>query len=309
MNETSAKIAVLLCTYNGNRFLPSQLESLLNQTGVSSEIYASDDGSTDQTLDILENAAKSTASALVDIRKGPGLGSSRNFLSLVCNEDIKADYFAYSDQDDIWDADKLSRATSALSECPDSQPALYCARTRSMSETGKIEGNSPLFKGRPSFANALVHNIGGGNTMVMNRSAIELLRRAGVAEVVSHDWWTYLLVSGAGGCVIYDPKPCLNYRQHAGNLIGANTGITRRLARYVGALKGSNRAWNDSNLRALTLNSTMLTPENQERLRVFEQSRNGSLYVRLRGISRAGLYAQSLSGNLGLFFASLLKKI
>ena len=145
--------------------------------------------------------------------------------------------------------------------------------------------------------------------MVMNAAARELLRTAGLVDVPAHDWWTYLLVSGAGGTVIYDPEPCLSYRQHAGNQIGANTGFRRRLARYLGAFSGRNRHWNDRNIAALTHNERLLTPENREILRIFRQSRDLGPFKRLSGLRKAGLYAQTFSGNLGLFFASLLKKI
>ncbi|MEH6585330.1 MAG: glycosyltransferase family 2 protein [Halioglobus sp.] len=308
MTGYSPEVAVLLCTYNGNRFLSSQLESLLNQAAVSVSLTASDDGSTDNTVQILRDCSRHNRQ-IIDLRQGPRAGAAQNFLSLICDKNISANYFAYADQDDIWDEDKLSRAVSALAECHPNRPALYCARTRSLSASGEISGCSPLFCRSPSFANALVHNIGGGNTMVMNRASRELLCRGGNVDVVSHDWWTYLLVSGAGGTVIYDPEPCLDYRQHSANQIGANTGIKRRASRYLEALNGRNRDWNSRNISALEQNAALLTPDNQQRLRSFSQSRHGGLLTRFRGIRRAGLYAQTFSGNLGLFFATLLKKI
>ena len=307
MTQTDEEVAVLLCTFNGGRFLSAQLKSLLQQVNVSIRIHASDDGSRDDTLKTLDDSA--SPDVPLCLRHGPGNGATQNFLWLICDSTISAGYFAYADQDDAWDADKLSRAIGQLATCDNRLPALYCARTRSVSETGKVIGLSPVFCRSPSFANALVHNIGGGNTMVMNQAARELLVMAGRVDVPAHDWWTYLLISGAGGKVIYDPEPCLSYRQHANNQIGANTGFRRRIARYRDAFGGRNRLWNERNITALEKNIELLTPESRRVLKVFRESRSGCLLQRLSGVKDAGLYAQTFSGNLGLFFASLLKKI
>ena len=85
---------------------------------------------------------------------------------------------------------------------------------------------SPLFRRPPSFRNALVQSLAGGNTMVLNRPARDLVALASRrARFVSHDWWAYLLVTGAGGAVHYSAKPLVRYRQHAHNLVGANTSL------------------------------------------------------------------------------------
>lgn len=309
MTKSGCRVAVLLCTFNGGRFLDSQLKSIAAQRDCNADLYVSDDGSTDETLEILQEAHSEQWPEYTLLKSGPGNGHCANFLSLLCCPQIHGDYFAYCDQDDVWDQGKLSRALGKLLDCDDSKPVLYCARTRSITESNQVTGMSPLFARPPSFLNALIHNIGAGNTMVMNNAARQLLIQAGVVDVVSHDWWTYLLVSGAGGVVIYDPEPCLGYRQHPGNQIGANSGPLRRLGRYLKAFGGANREWNTRNLTALHANSRLLTEDNLEALEAFSDFRDRPLLDRLRGLKRVGLYAQTFSGNLGLFFATLLKKI
>jgi glycosyltransferase involved in cell wall biosynthesis len=307
----STRVSVLLCTHNGLAFIEEQLDSLVGQSGgVQADLHVSDDSSTDGTWEYLCRYADSGQLPLCTLRRGPGLGSAVNFLSLLADPAIEGDVFAFCDQDDIWAKDKLARAVEALFSGSGKEPILYCGRTRSVAGSrSRSDGLSPLFSRPPSFANALVQNIGGGNTMAMNRAARELFLEAGVVDVPAHDWWTYLLVSGAGGKVIYDPEPALSYRQHAGNQIGANTGLKRRLSRYLGAIDGRNRRWNDRNIAALVQNERLLTPENREILRIFRESRDLGPFQRQRGLRQAGLYAQTFSGNLGLFFASLLKKI
>ncbi|MCX2972163.1 glycosyltransferase family 2 protein [Halieaceae bacterium IMCC8485] len=303
------EVAVLLCTFNGGRYLTQQIRSISEQTHPAISLYISDDGSQDDTCDIARKVASANLQLAVDLRTGPGRGATSNFLSLICDSAINADYFAYADQDDVWDSDKLSRAIAKLAECDARLPALYCARTRSVTEHGLVVGVSPSFLKLPSFANALVQNIGGGNTMVMNRVARNLLRSAGMVEVVSHDWWTYLLISGAGGRVEFDQNPCVDYRQHPDNQIGDNQGALRRLVRYWGALSGRNQRWNQRNIAALSQNLDLLTPESRFTLETFSATRSGGLVERIKGARKAGLYAQTFIGNLGLLVAILLKKI
>ena len=309
MTGNNQGTAILLCTLNGSRHLREQLESIAQQDIGRCRLFVADDGSTDDTLAQISHWRMNAAFSSLDIRPGPGLGHVANFLSLLAADDIDGDFFAFADQDDIWDGDKLSRAITVLENVPPAVPALYCSRTRSIAETGEPIGVSPLFRRPPGFANALVQNIGGGNTMVMNRSARELLRQVGPVDVVSHDWWAYLLVSGAGGRIIYDAVPSLSYRQHSDNQIGANTGWKRRLKRYRAALGGRNRDWTERNIRALVHNEAVLTEEARVTLHDFARSRDGGLLQRLRGLRQSGLYAQTVSGNLGLYIASFLKKI
>jgi glycosyltransferase involved in cell wall biosynthesis len=304
-----ASVAVLLCSFNGGRYLSPQLDSIAAQVAGDKRLYVSDDGSTDNTLELISNWRVANAALEVQVRPGPGRGHTANFLSLLCDAGIDADYFAYADQDDIWDADKLARALAALKGLEHSRPALYCGRTRSISAAGQPMGLSPLFSRPPGFANALIHNIAGGNTMVMNRAARDIMLQAGVADVVTHDWWTYLLIAGAGGEVIYDAKPCLSYRQHDDNAIGANVGPIKRMRRYLGFLEGNNRNWNRLNIAALEGCTHLLSPENRRLLACFKEMRQGGPAARLRALREGGFYAQSASANLGLRCATLLKKI
>jgi glycosyltransferase involved in cell wall biosynthesis len=301
-------VAILLCTYNGGRHLQSQLDTFAAQSGVRCRLLVSDDGSYDDTLPIVKAWAVHNPDIPVTLRNGPRRGHAANFLSALCDSGANASYYAFADQDDLWDSDKLSRAVARLEPCSE-RPAMYCGRTRSISEAGTVTGLSPLFSKPPAFRNALIHNIGGGNTMVLNQRARDLLVAAGEVDVVAHDWWSYLLVSGAGGTVIYDPEPRLGYRQHDDNAIGANTGARRRVRRYAGFLGGRNRAWTTRNVSALESNVRLLSPENRTLMAQFDRLRHGNIADRLRALRDGGFYAQTWSANVGLWFATLLKKI
>ena len=96
------RVAILLCTYNGAQFLAEQLDSLEAQVHQNWVVIASDDGSTDQTLEILRQYQAKWSPRKLTIRSGPQKGFCQNFLSLTADPEIRADYYAFCDQDDVW---------------------------------------------------------------------------------------------------------------------------------------------------------------------------------------------------------------
>ena len=308
--HTSPKVAILLCTYQGQKYLHEQLNSFVAQTHKNWALWVSDDGSKDGTHAILAETVKDLGTGKISLHNGPQEGFCANFLSLTCKADIKADYYAYSDQDDIWKPEKLERAVAALSTVPKGVPGFYCSRTRIVDADDKPICMSPLFEKTPSFANALMQNIGGGNTMVFNEAARQLLIAAGdQVKVVVHDWWAYLLITGCGGQVFYDPISTVRYRQHGGNLVGMSSSWPARIKRIVLMLQGRLREWNDLNVAALQSVYGRLAPRNQEILNQFMVARQLPLQQRLVGLMRSGVYRQTLYGKLGLIAAAVFNKI
>lgn len=308
--NASPSVAILMCTYQGERYLAEQLDSFEAQSHGNWALWVSDDGSRDATLAILEQYRQRWGAERLHIVSGPGKGVTANFLSLACLPSIHSDYYAYADQDDIWLAYKLQRALDVLQAASPGVPALYCARTCLVDADNREIGRSPLFAKPPSFANALMQNLGGGNTMVFNEAARALLQEAGAdVDVPVHDWWAYLVVSACGGRVFYDAEPVLRYRQHGGNLIGMNAGVGARLRRMLLLWHGGYRAWSDRHLRALERLRARMGPDSRAVFEAFEQARKSSLLPRVAGFHRAGIYRQSFAGNLGLVFAALFGKL
>lgn len=299
-----------MATYNGQKYLSEQIDSILSQTHKNWQIIVSDDGSQDNTLTLLNDYANRLGPEKFIIVKGPGKGFVANFLSMVCRQGIKGDYYAYADQDDIWVPNKLERALEWLRTISVEVPALYCSRTELVDEHGHSLKYSTLFKRSPSFSNALVQSIAGGNTMVFNQAAFNLLRMAGdKLNIITHDWWTYLLITGVGGKVYYDPVPSLKYRQHAFNLIGSNLGWRARWKRVIDLFRGRFKIWTDLNLQALMGCESLLTAENQWLLEQFNAARNASLMERIVKMIKIGVYRQTFLGNLGLLAGILFNKV
>lgn len=303
-------VAILLATRQGEAFLGAELDSIARSTGADWRVWASDDGSTDRTVEILASYRERWGAAKLEIAKGPSLGPAANFMSLVCRQDIEADVFAFADQDDEWEPGKLARAASWLETAGPGVPALYTSRTRLIDANGRETGLSPLFVRPPSFANALTQNIASGNTMVFNRAARRLLAATDEAArlAVMHDWWTYLIVTGAGGRVRYDPEPMVRYRQHDVNQFGGDTTFTARTAGALGLLGGRLRDWTDRNVAALGLARPHLTAANQATLDRFVTARRASLIGRLAGLRQAGVYRQTPQGNALIWIAAALNR-
>lgn len=304
-------VAIVLGYYNGQKYIAEQLDSILNQTHSSLHVFLSDDASnipfnfSDQNLDIKETKRLTIGT------RAKNIGFSNNFLLALQDIDSSFDYYAFSDQDDVWYEKKIEKALEHLSGFSDDMPALYCARTEiTDADCKNTISFSPCFSKSPSFANALVQNIGGGNTMVFNKAARDLIvNTISGATVVSHDWWSYQIISGAGGCIIYDKIPCLKYRQHSSNIVGENSGWKARIFRIRTLLQGGFRKWIDINLEALIANKHLLTKQNQEVLATFIEARQSSLFQRLALFKRAGIYRQSFLGNLGLLVGILFNRV
>jgi glycosyltransferase involved in cell wall biosynthesis len=303
-------VTILLCTFNGERFLAEQLASLEQQTFTNWKLIASDDGSTDRTKSILLGFQKSFAPGKIEIIDGPRRGAPAHFLFQACAENLASEYYAFCDQDDVWEADKLARAIEALEQTDPGIPALYGSRTRLVDEDGNEIGLSPLFQRKPEFRSALVQSIAGGNTIVFNQKARELLVFCGAdVDVPSHDWWLYQVTSACGGKVHYDAWPSVRYRQHEHNVIGSNMGWTARVRRLHMLKQGRFRHWEDLNVVALARIRPRMTAENQRIFGLFCKARHEPLLRRATIFAQAGVYRQTLLGNLGLVAAVVLNKI
>lgn len=306
---TSPAVAVLLATYNGAACLGEQLDSYAAQTHRPALILVSDDGSKDETCAIVRRFSDEHPELVVELVAGPCRGVSANFLSLLSQTPDWVDIVALSDQDDVWLPDKLARGVQAL--CDGDGLRLYCGRTWECNvDLGhRRKSRAPV---RPTgFRHALVQNVAGGNTMMLNRSALDLVQGAASEQrkVVVHDWWLYQIISGGGGTVIYDREPVLLYRQHDKNLIGANRGWRAKLFRVRKMLSGRFRRWNTINIKALSASGHRLTAENRALLEVFAKGRNASLWQRLRMLRRTGVYRQGPLGQMSLYAAALLGRL
>lgn len=309
-DTSTARVTVALAVYNGARHLQRQLDSLAAQTVAAVDVWASDDGSSDGSRAILQDNAARWSKGAFTVVDGPRCGFAENFRSMITDPRVGGDHVAFCDQDDVWEPDKLARALAYLATRPAGRPALHCSRTLLIDEEDRPIGHSTPFARPPSFRNALVQSIAGANTMVMNRPAWELLRTACARTgFVSHDWWAYMIVSGAGGDVFYAQDPDTRYRQHKGNSIGENTSLGARLSRVRRVMAGRFREWNTRNLAGLASCADLLTPEARAVVERYAAARHGPPHRRVAALGRSGVYRQTRGGQAGLYVAALLNRL
>lgn len=308
--QDSPHICILLATYNGEKFLAAQLESIEKQTHHNWRIVISDDGSSDNTLKIAAQFQMKWGAARLEIRKGPEKGFVENFLTMACDASIRADLYAFCDQDDFWLPNKLERAVAYFHDHDNgSLPVTYGSRTIIADENLNHLGLSPEYCLPTSFRNAIVQSITGGNTQVFNQKTKELLEHSGPQQVATHDWWLYQLTKGAGGIFYYDPVPSLLYRQHPDALIGANSSLKAKIGRILNVFSGTFKQSNDSHYAALCNISHLLTKDNQDILRLYGIFRKAGLKDRIRLLGVCGLYRQTRLSTFYLWLATVFNRV
>lgn len=211
-----------MSTYNGQKYLREQMESLLQQEGVALKIVVRDDGSKDNTIQILEEYSHKYDFITVLKENNVGVSKSFNRLCRYACDNVEADYYAFCDQDDVWDKDKLIVAVNKLKDRPNDKPNLYFSNLKMVDENlnyirdlfmpGEVRIGNPM---------ALIQVFTYGCTCVFNRKGLDDFCAIPINEMF-HDHWIFELCSYLGS-VYYDEKAHINYRQHSSNVSGAKS--------------------------------------------------------------------------------------
>lgn len=286
------RVAILLSTYNGASFLPAQLDSFMAQTHANWRVVWRDDGSTDETVEVMEAFRGGLARVPGDSRAGV----TESFLILLRSAE-RGEYAAFADQDDVWLPEKLTRALAALAPFG-TRPALYCARQVLVDENLDRIGLSADLHGPTAFPAALTQNIATGCTAVLNPAAVRLVAGSTAPSLTLHDWWSYLVVTASGGAVVRDDVPTVLYRQHQDNVVGAPASRPRRalaaLRRgpqvFMGVLRG--------HVAALEAQPALLTPANRAKLGIIAAGLRRGPAGRMRALATAGLVRQTRAETL-----------
>ncbi|WP_164844437.1 glycosyltransferase family 2 protein [Azoarcus sp. DN11] len=286
------KVEILLSTFNGERFLRQQLDSIKGQTYKDFSLRVRDDGSRDGTAGILEEY--SADCSWVDVSYGKNIGVVASFFELLNGTDPRASFIAFCDQDDLWYSDKIGRAVAKLAEVGGDVPAMYCSALRLVDENLNVIGVPRKPCKSVTLRNALVENMATGCTVVLNRAAIDLLipTKMDHNKVVMHDAWVNVVIS-AFGVVVYDERPSMDYRQHGGNVVGSALGVSawmRRLSRFFRRRRST---LVDQANELLRIYSGSLPVEARELVADFvEGAGSASFFDRLRYVLSTPLYRQ-----------------
>ncbi len=229
--EKMHSVTVVMATYNGERFLKQQLDSLIAQKGVRVNILVRDDGSSDKTKTILEDYQ---SRGLLKWYTGEHLNVQKGFLDLLKNAP-EADYYAFCDQDDVWDDDKLLAAVTELDDMDNSKPAMYYCGQKLVDEELELISVHSVYTQRNPHTNFFFSNVA-GCTAVFNRQLLDALNSAQPEFIHCHDNWAFKVCLALGGSYVVDPVARINYRQHGGNAVGLNVGVKgryRQVKRYM----------------------------------------------------------------------------
>ncbi|HGM4722859.1 glycosyltransferase family 2 protein [uncultured Serratia sp.] len=228
---------VVVCTYNGERYIVEQLASIVSQTICPRRIIVSDDGSTDNTLKLVADFA-ATTSVQFDVQQrvaGPK-GPAHNFLHALSL--TTATNVFLSDQDDVWATDKIEHYQRAVSQIgDDSQPLLIFSDAELVDSELRFLNASFLQNERLNpvqqlvFPRLIFQNCIQGATVMVNRALLKLLRPS--QHMLMHDWWLGLLAITFGR-LVFLPERLIKYRQHANNVVGSSGyGLKRILAKFM----------------------------------------------------------------------------
>ncbi len=233
------EVAVLMATYNGEKFLAQQIDSILVQQGVKVLLFVRDDGSTDGTLALLQKYADENEHIFLLNKIPYQLKAAKNFMSMVRDTDFsQVDFMAYCDQDDIWLPNKLSAAVQAINQ---HRADCYASNLLMGDAEAKLEINKPILKRIVSYIFNYKSNTqklydfyleaaSAGCTLVLNKSAAQYLQKMltelfdQIPERASHDWSTYAITRLHGFKWYIHNHSYIIYRQHAENAYGGNNG-------------------------------------------------------------------------------------
>lgn len=238
-------IEILLPTYNGATYLSALLDSILKQTVKDVRVIVRDDGSKDDTWNIVNEYKKKHPEHFLLVQDDAGNQGTSGSNNLLLRY-VTADYFMFCDQDDIWEKNKIEESMKEMRRLEKNfpnKPLLVCSDALCFNEEGNITAVS-FFKSQKfidvtdSYHKMLALNVVQGATALMNKKVLDVVKF--IPKDLFHDWWVGVIVAYYGK-VSYIHKPLLRYRQHSSNVVGANDVGLRYITTKILHLK---KQWN-----------------------------------------------------------------
>lgn len=220
-----SKVAILMSTYNGQEYMQQQIDSILDQTYLNLTLYIRDDGSSDNTIKIIEKYVKQDP-RIVFLKKSSNqnMGPQASFFELL--KHVNADYYMFSDQDDIWEPTKVEKSLEKMKAAEDKYGNIPINVFTNLlvvdNNLNKIELMNPADL-EVSFLSLLFHNVITGCTMLINNELKSKIKfeQLDYHNTLMHDWWI-ALVAALFGKNIYLNEATIRYRQHGDNTVGMN---------------------------------------------------------------------------------------
>lgn len=249
MYYSNKEIAVLLATYEGEKYIELQLQSLVDQTFDSFMCYIHDDNSSDRTIEIIKKYENKYPDKFKLLNYKNCHGAVGNFLSLAefVKENTTEPYIFFCDQDDYWFPTKLEKQIQVLKKNIEiNKPILvYCDQEIVDGDLNIIAKSGMLYSRRKagiddSFKELVFENCAAGCTIGINRTLLErAMTNINKNHIVMHDWW-FMLVARCFGEIYYIDEPLMKYRQHGSNTLGADSKkLQEKINKYFRSMKKS----------------------------------------------------------------------
>lgn len=260
---TKSKVTVLMSTFNGDKYLRDQIESILGQEGVNVNLIVRDDGSTDNTIAVLNDYSNK---GLLKWYSGENFGAAKSFFDLL-DVSPESDYYAFSDQDDVWIKEKLRIAISKIKKINDKLPILYTANYTLVDQNLKTIDVDIRHMTTTTFANSIVCSCCTGCTMVFNKYLRNLIRdNKKPDKFYMHDDWIHKVCLAVGGKVLFDKHSVLFYRQHGDNVDGGIHSFRDKLNKVIADKINNNGLMSSQFKELLNIYGEMMTSENKKLL-------------------------------------------
>lgn len=221
-------VAILMSTYNGEKYISQQLDSLLDQTYSNIQIYIRDDGSSDNTFNIIEKYSKKHKN--INAIKGKNIGYSASFMELLC-KCPQVDYYAFCDQDDFWKKDKIEKAIKKMDKMND-KPLLYYSEVDVVNEKLELIYKT-LYTGIDTLGSSFNTAPVIGCTCLINEKLRQVFINNKIPnDCISHELYLYRLCLLIDGIVIHDTNSYILYRQHGNNVVGITNSPIKKMKAY-----------------------------------------------------------------------------
>ncbi|MEW4354006.1 glycosyltransferase family 2 protein [Streptococcus pneumoniae] len=302
------KVNILMSTYNGERFLKEQLDSICQQTFRDWTLLIRDDGSSDETRKIITDyCQKDERIRFINPEDTTNLGVIGSFHALLQHE--VADYYFFSDQDDVWLEKKLAIQLAAAKVYPKEKPLLVYTDLKVVGQDLTVISES-MIRTQSDHANTqlvqeLTENTVTGGVAMINHALAELWTGQEKYDLLMHDWYLALVASSLGNLVYID-EPTELYRQHESNVLGART-LKKRMQNWVRPHVLFAKYWKliqDSQRQAKNLLALPLTTKDRELVENFVTIMEVPFVERLKRIRTYG-YRKN-KGFHTLVFTSLI---
>lgn len=257
------KVIVLMSTYNGEKYIKEQIDSILNQKYVDLKLFVRDDGSNDSTVQILDEYQK-----LGQLKwySGENLKPAKSFLNLLKNCD-KADYYAFADQDDYWHEDKLYNALEKLEKEDYKFGKLYISALNVVDSNLNYIYNQKIPM-NIDFKAEMIKNYATGCTMVFDNRLRDIVNKNEISYIEMHDSLICRIASLYDCPIICDNASFIDYRQHGNNVLGMTNNPIKTWKRRWNRFRYSNCESSKLAIEFLNIKDLNITKEKKQFLKL-----------------------------------------